>query len=935
MTLKRVPVRVNPILRNGSEHFINLEGKWLFRLDPKDEGRRRGWFKNARVFKDIISVPGCWQGQGFGDDGEDMIKDFRLHARVFRATYKGSGWYGKSLSVPKDWQGKRIWLNFGGAYPSAEVWLNGIKIGSHGEPFVPFGFDVTAALSFNDENFLAVRIFEEDRLYGYSFDWMGNWSGLYRTVELKATGNFFLSKCWLHPDVDKQKIKCTIAVQGNAKNNGLNISIVVREKGGRSVASANKIAMPNEEIIFDVQVCSPKLWSPDSPYLYNVDVILTSGNEVTDALTERVGFVKLSTKGKHFLINGEPYYIRQTGDFISSPETGSPDTSRERWRKKLSALRKYGYNSVRCQSYVPTPEYYDVADEVGLLIQGEMGMLGAWAGMSPWHIYQWPQPHPKFRKQIRSQWNHTVMRDVNHPSAIIYCMSNELPGEALFPKAAWRCYRETKKIKPSAFVIWTDGALNKKLPGDFVNAEGYVDKKTSLPVVQHEFRWWSSFPDVRIKNKFKGAMRPFQITIAEEAAQKAGLAHLLPQIAHNSQRLQFVEMKTKMERCRRDFKRLAGISHFNAMDIGPSPQGVLDDFYEKKLIDAKTWLETNGDTVIMIDRDFDDRVCISGEKFEAHLSISDFSHPAFSPGGIKSEKLEWELFECRGKACLARALSTGSLRFHHNSFCTSPLGTLKIRMPNADKPMALKLRAKIADGKRVISNEWNFWAFPKEVQLPKSIAVYGNPKMALVKKLIEAYKIKLIGNMRRDMPQILITEKVKEDIIAYARDGGRVFLIAGEGLLRPFFPKFSFKEGHYFFLPPASYPPYEDGHQGTIIRNHPMLRCFPHEGFCDLQFFRLIGSVPPVELDPFGDLKEEPVIRQIGTYQVCQKLAYLVEFSIGKGGIVISALNLDPKLPEADYLLSQILKYAASDEFKPKDKLSGSGIEFLVSETNL
>ena len=114
-----------------------------------------------------------------------------------------------------------------------------------------------------------------------------------------------------------------------------------------------------------------------------------------------------------------------------------------------------------------------------------------------------------------------------------------------------------------------------------------------------------------------------------------------------------------------------------------------------------------------------------------------------------------------------------------------------------------------------------------------------------------------------------------------------------------------------------------------------MLGNFSHEGFCDLQFFRMIDKSPPIELDPFGELKDEPVIRQIGTYQVCQKLAYLMEFVIGRGGMIISALDLDPKLPEANYLLSQILRYAAGKDFRPKDRLSRKAIEYLISETNL
>ncbi len=88
----RCPVRVNPLLRHPSERRESLDGSWQFRLDPDDEGVSDRWFQSPENFKESVQVPGCWQGQGHGDDSKDMVWDFRLEARVFQATYKGTGW---------------------------------------------------------------------------------------------------------------------------------------------------------------------------------------------------------------------------------------------------------------------------------------------------------------------------------------------------------------------------------------------------------------------------------------------------------------------------------------------------------------------------------------------------------------------------------------------------------------------------------------------------------------------------------------------------------------------------------------------------------------------------------------------------------------------------------------------------------------------------
>jgi len=96
---ERSVVRVNPALRHKYERFICLDDKWQFSLDPDDIGLEQRWFEKPDVMKDTIQVPGCWQGQGFGNDDLDEIWDFKIKARVFRATYQGTAWYGYHRSL--------------------------------------------------------------------------------------------------------------------------------------------------------------------------------------------------------------------------------------------------------------------------------------------------------------------------------------------------------------------------------------------------------------------------------------------------------------------------------------------------------------------------------------------------------------------------------------------------------------------------------------------------------------------------------------------------------------------------------------------------------------------------------------------------------------------------------------------------------------------
>jgi len=923
MESKIIPARVNPLYVHPKEQRLSLDDTWQFCLDP-DSKLSGSNIHESNVKMHPIQVPGCWQGQDFGGDGCDEVYDFRFVARTFRATSSEPGMYLTSFTIPSEWNNRRIWLNFGGIHPTGEIWVNGEMVGVHKYPFVPVRFDVTELCSSHTKNVLAVKITEEARLYGSAFNWQGNWSGLYRNVELTATGKSLLEYVGISPDVDNEELAFEVEIaDAPAQRMTLKGTIAPTSDETSQVRFDTKVKGGGAN--FKIKVPSPLLWSPDEPNLYRVDLeLLADDGKMLDACSERVGFVKLSAEGKHFLINNEPYYMRGTGDFISCPETGSPDTNRERWRRKLRTLRNYGYNYVRCQSYVYGPEYYDAADEIGLLIQSEMGILGGWGGHNNWHTYQWLKPTPDHYPTLKAQWDMVVKRDVCHPSANIYCMSNENWRSTDFPRTAWECYHSTKATKPTSMVIWTSGGYSKEMPADFINFNSDAFKPEELdafdkPFIEHEFKWWSSFPDVRLRKKYNGAIRPYAIEIAAEAAKSRGQEHLLETYAINSQRLQFAEAKAKMENLRRDRPKLAGICHFNAMDTNPSPQGIVDEFYEHKYADAEMWQQVNGDTVILSSLGFDDRIICSGEQFKCKLYVSDFSHPP-----LRSPKVDWRLVADE------EVLAQGGHSYEHTPYRTCAAGEMAFSIPKITAPVAAQLEATVGESKRTFSNAWNLWILPEEKQQPQ-FTVYGK-KLYTWLKTLEASEAtpEVIG---KGGLKVLLSEVLDENTQTFVENGGRLILAAAEGMGRPHPLNFGYVK--YFFTPPANYGPYEDGQNGTVIRKHPMLGEFPHEAFADFQFFRMIDTAPPLDLEPFGLDNDDPVIRVIHRYPVCRPLGYITERRFGKGGIVFVALNLDQSLPEARYLLRQIWNYASGEEFKPETEITAGQVQKIAAMTAL
>lgn len=922
------PVRVNPLLRHSQELRMALDGTWQFRLDPNDAGLAEKWYQRSTLFTDMVQVPGCWQGQGFGNDSLDEVWDFQLKTRILRATYKGTGWYAKRFEVSQLWHNKRIFLNFGGAHPSATVWLNGTMLGENTLPFVPFGFEVTDLVRFGATNSVVVRVHEQNRVFGLAFNFQGNWSGLYRGVDLVATGENSLDLVSVYPDLDRQRLGIRVGVGGTMTPQSplsLEVSATPWPRGGRSFTQAFEVAAADAE--FAMVVDSPRHWSPDSPNLYSVEVVLKRGETTLDAVSERVGFVKLSTEGEHFLINGEPYFMRGTGDFALCPETGCPDTDRDRWRRKLTTLRAYGYNYVRCQSYLYPPEYFDIADEVGLLIQSEMGILGAWGGVSQYHTYQWPKPTPDNCPTLKRQWDLSVSRDVNHPSANIYCMSNESGAGTEFGQLAWQCYAKTKAIKPTAAVIWTDGGYNPDLPADFINSEAKGEGNFVMPpldhmekpLIQHEYRWWSSYPDIRLMPRYDGAVRPYAAQIALEAAQRQGQRTLLEEFAKSSNHLQFIEAKGKMEMRRGDHVGLAGICHFNAMDCNPSPQGILNEFYEQKVADAATWRQTNGDTVILGNLGFDERVWGPTETRVCRLRISDFSHPPF-----QAPTLDWNLETTDHKN-----LASGVVRWKHEPFKVCDAGEIRVPTPSVSQPTAARLVARLREGDRTVTNEWSIWLFPNEEIQQSGLFLYERPQHSWLKSL-HGFPTTSASSLTADRTSLILTEYLDAALITHIQNGGNAILVGTEKIVRAH-PVSHFASNNYFFTPPANYPPYSDGQNGAVIISHPVIDGFIHHGFADLNFYRLIQDAPPIDLSGFQLNDHDPIIRVIHRFPVCYPLAYLLERQIGKGRLMICALEFDEKWPEARYLLNSLISYLQGTNKAPCFELNDRQVA-LVTE---
>ena len=272
---------------------ISLNSYWKFRTDREDAGLGKNWNNHVPEHTEEIQVPSCW----------NEMKEDMLH-------YDGVAWYFKEFFFKKD-SSKRCTLFFHGVNYKCDIWLNGSVAGSHTGGFTPFELDITSLLN-DGNNLLAVRV--DSRIGKYTIppagvDWF-NYGGIYRDVCLNMTGESWIEDVTVKTFMDG---RVEIALQaGNFKSSEpftASISIADRVRGEFLFSAEKCLRSPRE--IYDIKLEDPKLWSPQSPFLYDFKIELHKNGRAMDTWEHRIGVRELSIKDRKVLLNGKPILLRR------------------------------------------------------------------------------------------------------------------------------------------------------------------------------------------------------------------------------------------------------------------------------------------------------------------------------------------------------------------------------------------------------------------------------------------------------------------------------------------------------------------------------------------------------------------------------------------------------------------------------------------------
>ena len=939
---------------------VDLKGEWRFALDRTDAGVKENWF--AKDLNDKINLPGALQSQNYGDDISTKTPwVLSLYDRFWfeRADYKdyiepgnvkvpflsqppkhylGAAWYQKEFEIAENWRGKRIVLFLERPHWESTVWIDDQKIGSNLSLVAPHEYDL--GMLAPGKHRVSIRV-DNQMLLNYRpdahsvSDSLGmSWNGVVGKIELRATSPVWIDDAQIFTAQSEPGAVATGSTAANTKN----LAEVKVKIGNSSGKAGNGSLIANGKQFpvswdanggnHDIEIQLPanaQTWDEFNPVLHKLDLRL-SGENADDSRQISFGLTDFRADGNKFLLNGKTVYFRGNhhgGDF---PLTGFPPTDVEYWRKIFQINKDWGINHVRFHSFCPPEAAFVAADELGIYLQPEPGM---WNEISP---------GTPVEKQLYEETDRMIRAYGNHPSFLLLSPSNEPKGRWKESLDQWIAhYRE---VDPRRLYTNGTGHTEREVPGLAENTDylamqrigskmlrgnsawfgrdyGKSLEDVNIPVVSHELGQWVSYPDFDIIKKFTGYMRAGNYEIFRDSMQRKGLLARNKDFALASGKFQLECYKEEIEAN----LRTPGMYGFQLLDLhdylgqGTALVGLLDAFWQEKgYATAKEFRRFNSETVPLAR--LTKRVFTTNDEFAVDTEIAHFGAQE-----IKNAQPFWKIVDANGKTVASGNLqkngseppavagglivanppaTAGSSDFTIPIGKNIGLGKITVDLSKLPAPNAYKLIVGLKN--TAVENDWNFWLYPAQVET-------ANPK------------------------NVLITDSWQTAEIALAK-GGKVLYSPKKANLDWTNPPL---DDVPVFWTRFMNPAWSRMLGLWIDKNHQALNGFPTENYFDWQWTETVKNARAVNLDKLP-VSLQPIVQPIDDWNRNYKLGLIFEARVGKGKLLVSAIDLETDLTEravARQLRKSLLDYAASDKFNPRVAIAPEQIRALFFDTRV
>ena len=916
---------VNPVCGTPVVDTISLRGEWQF-LTRTDKRTRRN-SHDVPFFPDVapwntartIQVPGCWEAQGVGKPGESEPWAFRLDCsqKPLRHVLFGEGWYRKKVKIPEAWRGKRVWIKIGGLNARGWIWVNRQQAAHVANYCGTYKYDVTECVTPGGEAEIVVEV--DNHLKGRKgcFNNVNRWGGIYRDIELEATPQTYIDDAWIRGDFDAKVAEVHVTVGGSQfaaagkSSDAINcVPPVIRVTiDGQTVSqtigspsTTHNSQLTTHNLQLAVPLANFRPWSPEHPNLYTGIVELVENGQVVHTRRERFGVRKLEVRGKEFYLNGKPFFVRGFGDDSVYPITGVPPADREFHLRHLLKAHHAGFNFVRLHTHCEVPEYFEAADEAGILVQPELPYIN---GDIPTEdevefdpIRDLLELHANFRR---------------HVSFAVYSNGNE---GSFGRRLDEHLYALAKKLDPDRLKIGMDTQFSRFNPKGVSDYEGGPVSEwprgsinPDRPFVCHEYLNRTVKLDARLEGRFSGVWAP-PVTRAQRAEFLVGAgldADWGDRLQRAQHALQRYWHKSGVESARSD-PFCDGYCLWTIVDVVVrqgktfTAQGVFNPFWEAK--DGGATPESlalfNSPSVVLLDVKDNERVFRSGGSCKM-----DFLFAHYGDAVLGSDThLEWTL-AADGRTLLSGREPVGVQR-------QGPVRNVaSVSLVFPDVPRAVKTTLAASVGGTGL-NSWEFWLFPRrDIKDGSFIAVSDAIRPAFAA---------LYANVRPEADAGQAEIVVAEDgspLFAAASKRGQRTLSLGDVDRSPSGRCRLWEVGREIdsAVQEAYRTPSQDvslgwwsmrNQVGTAVRNHPSLAFLPHEGFLSPLLFGTIGKGRKL---PFAGADAKSLIIVSEGRDVCY--AHLAE--IGNGRHLASwGLDLLSGRPEATAILDGMISYLAN-----------------------
>src|SRR4051794_14091030 len=433
------------LYHDGPDGRYLLAGNWYFKLDNDDQGIKQRFFKRSSTAGwKVVRVPNVWN---VGDASNESMAG-------------GIGWYRKDFQLPDSSSALAWAARFQSVNYRTQVWLNGVEVGHNTGAYIPFEFGLKHVKR-TGTNRLVVRV--DSRRLTRDFPPAGlntdgvptggwwNYSGIQREVYLRKLDEVDFQKVQVRPLLDCATCPATVQIKINLHNvdSGSHRLRITGKYGDRKIDLGTKSIGGDGIAAFteSVHVDNPKLWSPQTPNLYDVSFTVRDGARKVGAYTLKSGIRSIKVVNGRLVLNGQFLNVRGVGLHEDSKSDGFAinDARRE---ELMNDVKELGGSVVRTH-YPLHPYTHELADKLGILI---------WSEIPVYSVKTAVLKEPSVRRLAVKELGKNIDANENHPSVMLWSIGNELssqpgPVQVAYINAAVKFAKEMDPTRPVGLAV--------------------------------------------------------------------------------------------------------------------------------------------------------------------------------------------------------------------------------------------------------------------------------------------------------------------------------------------------------------------------------------------------------------------------------------------------------------------------------------------------